>query len=211
MKKILFSVLAMMISININYAQEDDSSMITKATSAMDTISVDLNKGHFYVGGGVSTMDLENTSSGETFSTYAKNIIAGYQHGDYMAVEVRYSSGVGSVEYISGTESVENNDDYPTNFTNAGVYFKGLYPIGDIKIYGLMGYGEVRISNVPEGDPEKTETGIQWGGGISYRVYDKVNIFADYVILYNDVGFDTLAQNSDMSSNIMTVGITYWF
>jgi len=132
MKTILFLVITMIITINISYAQEDDSSMIAKAKSAMDTISVDLDKGHFYVGGGISSMDLKNTSTTENFSTYAKNIIAGYQYGDYMGAELRYSSGVGPVKYISVTAGVPSNNDYPTNFTNLGAYLKALYPIGDI-------------------------------------------------------------------------------
>jgi len=211
MKKIQEFLLMLLIIFTSSVYGDSHNNMLKSAKSKMDTISVDLNKGHFYAGAGLSSMGLNNTVSEESFSTYAKNIMGGYQYGEYMAVELRYASGVGAVEYISDTEGVSSNDDYPTNFTSAGAYMKALYPVGDIKLYGLLGYGQVRLSNIPEGDTEKSETTMQWGFGLSYRVYDKIQLFADYVNLYDDVGFDTLGENSDMEVSILTFGFSYWF
>ncbi len=188
-----------------------ESSIIADARAKMDTISVDLQKGHFYVGGGVSYQILSNSGTQEEFTTFGKNIVVGYQYGDYMALEIRYSADVGAVDYDSGNTINKDNEDYPTNFTNIGAYIKGIYPLGDISVYGLIGYGQVEITNVPEGDIARSVKSVQFGGGMSYRLYDKINLFADYVILYDDTGFDGLATNSDMTSDILTVGFTYWF
>jgi opacity protein-like surface antigen len=184
--------------------------IMADAKSKMETITVDLQKGHFYVGAGVSYMGVEDTLGGDTFSSYAKNIIGGYQYGDYMAVEVRYASSVGAVEFVSSNKA-NNNNDYPTDYTSAGVYLKALYPLGDMSIYGLLGYGEVSLSNIPEGDTTKSDMGMQWGLGFSYRVDNNIHIFADYVNLYDEVGFDTIAQKNDVSSSIFTLGVSYWF
>ena len=188
-----------------------ESSIIADAKAKMDTISVDLQKGHFYVGGGMSYQTLSNGTTQEKFTTFGKNIVVGYQYGDYMALEIRYSADVGPIDYDSGNIGVGDNDNYSTNFTNIGAYLKGIYPLGDISVYGLMGYGQVEITNVPEGNIGQLVKSIQFGGGISYRLYDKIILFADYVILYDDTGFDNIAKNDTISADLLTAGFTYKF
>jgi len=207
-KEFLIAVSTVILGSSLSYGE---SNIIADAREKMESISVDLAKGHFYVGGGVSYQSLNNDNTKEEFSTFGKNVIAGYQYGDYMAIEVRYSADIYKVDYTSGNTINKDNDDYPTKFTNVGIYAKGIYPLGDLAVYGLMGYGQLKITNVPEGDIARSVSSVQFGGGISYRLYDKVNLFGDYVILYDDTGFDGLATKSDMKSDIITVGFTYWF
>jgi len=164
---------------------------------------------HFYVSVGVSPMELLNDGTGENFTTTSMSIQAGYQYSKYLAVEARYTMSVDNVVYDAA--GGVDNADYPTDFTNMAIYVKPMYPIGDLSIYGLVGYGEVGLTNLPIGDVDRAESGLQVGVGVSYKVNKKVSIFVDYTSLYDDKGFDNLGIANTHKASMITFGASYRF
>ena len=165
----------------------------------------------FYVGLGYSYMSLKNDVSNEEFTTNAAMLQIGYQYNKYIALEGRYTFGIGDLDYDAGDLAISGLSDYPGDFTNIAIYLKPMYPIGDFNLYALLGYGEVEITNIPIGDVDRAEAGFQWGLGAEYNFNENVAVFIDYVQMYNDTGFDYRAQDSDILSDTWTLGVSYKF
>jgi opacity protein-like surface antigen len=132
---------------------------------------------------------------------------AGYQYNRYIAVEGRYNFGV-NTDYDPGSTS-NPLQVYDGDVSSWGIYVKPMYPIGDFNIYALLGYGEVMLDDILNGDA--VDGGFQWGLGASYAVTENISVFADYVSLYNDTGFDWVIQNTDIDVDTWTVGVSYKF
>ena len=207
MKKSILSMVTILSLSGIAYGNSD----IQRAEAEMDAISVSLDANRFYAGFGVSHMSMLNDVSKEEFSATGQSVHVGYQYGKYIAIEGRYSVNAGNVSYESGNTGAIDLADYPTDFSNMAAYLKVIYPFDNVSIYGLMGYGEVKLTNIPIGDVDRAESGFQWGGGISYMIGDSFEVFIDYVFLYDDTGFDHLATQADQEANQITLGLSYKF
>jgi len=169
-------------------------------------------KSPFYVGIALSSMKLLNSDTDEAFTATGATLSLGYQYNAYLALEARYTKSLSKVEYDNGNTSLAaDNDDYPTDFTNLAIYLKPSYKMGDIGIYGLLGYGEVALTNIPEGDVTRGESGFQWGAGVSYAFNDSFELFADYTWLYNGDGFDCLATANSHEATLINMGVSYRF
>lgn len=210
MKKLGYIVLLIAISSQLVYA-EKDLSIIEKAKKELDAMKVNLKESFMYAGGGVSFMSLLNETTLEKFSGMGKNLIAGFQYGDYVAIEGRYLTNFGAVVYDAGKSTKGDNSDYPTSFSNMAVYLKTIVPYGDAGVYALIGYGQIGLTNVPDGDADRTVSGIQYGAGASYKMFNKVSIFADYIIAYNAKGFNGLGTNDNHYVTFATIGFFYQF
>jgi len=179
----------------------------------MEAVVVD-NSG-FYLGLGVSSMALNNDYSSEEFSSTGMMLQAGYQFNEYIALEGRYTVNVGDLKYDHGSTSNPNYSDYPGDFSNLAIYLKPTYAFDAFTVYGLLGYGEVTLTDLPHpseaGSVDRAEDGFQWGIGAGYNIADNISIFLDYVNIYDDKGFDYRAQNADISSELWTFGLSYRF
>ena len=209
MKKITLAIL--IITFNMINVYGEGLGIIDSAKKELDSLKVNLADSFMYVGGGVSFMSLLNETTLEKFSGMSKNLIAGFQYGDYVAIEGRYISSFGSVTYDAGVSSAGDNSNYPTDFTNMAIYLKTIYPFGDAGLYGLLGYGQVGLTNVPEGDVDRTVTSFQYGGGASYKMFNNIIIFADYIIAYNAKGFNGLGTDNNHYVTYTTIGFLYQF
>ena len=178
-------------------------------------IPVLVDDSSFYVGMGFSALSLNNDRTNEEFSANGMMLQAGYQYNRYIAVEGRYTLHMGDVEYDNGSTSNPNYDDYPTDFTNAAIYLKPMYPIDDFSIYALLGYGEVELTNIPLGGPgigaDRAESGFQWGLGGSYTFNENISGFVDYVRMYDGTGFNYRAMDADIVADAWTLGVSYKF
>jgi opacity protein-like surface antigen len=175
----------------------------------VDVPSVD--SGAWYLGLGVSTMNLTADLTDEKMDTIGGTLQAGYKYNDYIGAELRYTQNVSKIEYDPGNTVIAAIDDYPADFTNVGIYLKPSYPIGNFSLYGLVGYGSVTFTNLPQNTDDRTEGGFQWGAGASYNITDCISIFADYTNVYNDTGIDGHFVTSDITIEFMTVGVSYKF
>ena len=132
-----------------------------------------------------------------------------------LSIEGRYVFHVGNINYDHGSNSHTNKgkdiNDYPADFTNIGIYLKPMYRIEHAAPYLLIGYGEVKLTNIPQGDADRAEAGFQWGVGISYIVNNHFSIYADYLCMYDDKGFDGRAVNRNIISDSWTFGLSYHF
>ncbi len=168
-----------------------------------------------YLGLGITAMNLDNDLSNESFSATGIMLEAGYQFNNYLALEGRYTMHLGNLEYDHGDTTNPNYSDYPGDFTNVGIYLKPMYRIENFSLYGLLGYGEVTLTDLPApgstGSVDRAEDGFQWGLGIDYAINENVSVFVDYMNVYDDKGFDYRAQDADISSELWTLGLSYKF
>jgi len=170
---------------------------------------------NFYVGLGISHMKLDNDFSNESFKAKGIMLQAGYEISDYLAIEARYTHHIGDVEYDHGSDHRVNESvdivDYPTDFTNIALYLKPSYSYKNMTAYALLGYGEVKLTNIPLGDVDRAEDSFQWGVGAAYDMNEDISLFADYVVFYNDKGFDYRATNANIKVDALTMGLNYRF
>ena len=206
MKKIFLIIVSVLLSSGLSYAQED--SVVSSAKSQLTEFIPDTGEHAFYVGLGGSYIGLYNDITLEDFTATSKTIQLGYQYGDYIALEGRYSSNFGDVAYNGGSVGTDT-DNYGTDVSNMALYLKPSFPLGNVMLYGLVGYGSVEFSDILGG--ARVESGFQWGLGVGYIIGDTYTIFVDYSSLYSGTGFNGLAVGSDQSVSLYTVGISYRF
>jgi len=212
MKKRNLSIIAALALSTSLYAGGDITPAVEPVIPIIEE-TAPVNDSAFYVGLGLSLMSLEDDYTKEEFSAKGVTLQAGYQYNEYLALEGRFTRDVGDVDYDHGSiaNGGLNIDDYPTDFSNIGLYIKPMYTVDDFTAYALLGYGEVELTNIPQGDEDRTEAGFQWGLGASYLVFDNISIFIDYLRMYDDKGFDGRATNRDVLVDAWTLGVTYKF
>lgn len=136
--------------------------------------------------------------SGQLDRTGDINFLIGYDINEYLAVEGRYMAS------IAHEDALEHSA--------WGIYAKPQYPLSDvIKIYALLGYGDVKAKAINGSIIDLNESGFQWGIGGSYNITEHIAVFADFVSLANDAKGAFSAPNVDIDSEAITVGITYKF
>ena len=163
----------------------------------------------FYAGLGYSYMNFNAQAIGRPgefdVNGNAFTVLAGYNFNKYIAVEGRYSLTVGDLTYEEG----DVKEDLDGDMSNIAIYLKPMYPMGELTLYGLLGYGQVTFDIEKVGD--LSESGFQWGLGASYAVNENVGLFVDYTRLYDDVGFDGTILQGDIVVDSISVGVTYKF
>ena len=212
MKKFTLSLVSVLALSGFSYA---GGNIVPVVIAPVVVVPEVVDESSFYLGIGFSSMSLNNDLTDEEFSANGVMLQAGYQYNRYIAIEGRYTLHVGDVEYDHGTTSSPDYDNYPTDFTNAAIYLKPMYPIDDFSIYALLGYGEVELTNIPLGGPgisaDRAESGFQWGLGASYTFNENISGFIDYVRMYDDTGFDYRAMDADITADAWTLGVSYEF
>lgn len=177
MKKVTLSIIAVLAMNTFAFAGGDISSVEPEITIP----EVSESTGSFYVGAGYSYMNLDEVTEHDGDAVL---LLAGYNFNQYIGVEARYAGLTDCLE-------------------NAAIYVKPMYPIGDAKVYALLGYGETSYDN---GVVDNSENGFQWGLGANYAVTENIGLFADYTNLYDD----TFA-GVDSTVDAINVGVTYTF
>jgi opacity protein-like surface antigen len=167
----------------------------------------DVKPSSLYAGIGVGQASVNNDPLSEEISATTLLFQAGYLVNDYLAIEARYVHSLGGSDYEIANSA--STDSYDGDLSAWGVYLKPMYPIGEFSFYALLGYGGVMLEDLADGDA--VENGFQWGLGLSYAISDKYTVYADYVSLYDDTGFDYRAQLNDVDAEAWTVGISYRF
>ncbi len=165
-----------------------------------------VNESAFYIGLGIGKALLNNDSTDEEFTSAQLMLQAGYQYNQYIAIEGRYTFGFNTDYNQGSTLPVTSYGD----ISSWGIYVKPMYPVTEaFDIYALLGYGGVMLSDINNGDAY--EDGFQWGLGAQYAIMENVSVFVDYVTLYDNTGFDYVAQDDDLDSDVWTLGVTYKF
>jgi opacity protein-like surface antigen len=137
---------------------------------------------------------------------------AGYQFNQYIAVEGRYTFSVGDFSlthnHLGGVE-----EDADIDLSNIAIYLKPMYPIGNLSIYGLLGYGKIEREFNREPHHSWDGSGFQWGAGLQYTFMDNFMIFADYTLWYDEENepHERLPRLLDTDFSAMSVGVSYRF
>lgn len=158
-----------------------------------------------YVGFGFGYESMKNAFTKEEISDNTVVLQAGYRFNTYLAIEGRVSKGF-NTDYDYGILSPR---EYSGDYYDWGMYVKLMYPIGDLSVYALLGYGGITQKSLDSGDAYDSD--FRWGLGASYALTEQINIFADYISLYDDVGFDYRAKDRDIDSDTWTFGLSYRF
>ena len=216
MKKFTLSVVAVMAMSTFAIAGGDVKDVEPAVEPVVEVVAPVVDDSSFYVGLGYSYMNINEKwpyatteGSGEQdLNGNALTVLAGYNFNKYIAVEGRYSITLGDMtaEFVEGDET-----DIDAELSNIALYLKPMYPVGELTLYGLLGFGKVTLE-APNGE-EFSESGFQWGLGAGYAVTEDVGVFVDYTRLYDDKGFDNFSevQDRDFVIDSINVGVTYKF
>ena len=161
-----------------------------------------------YIGIGYGWMQMTDQYTDEFFRTFPTMVMLGYQLNDTFALEGRYTRST-KVRYDGGNTFNPDQDDFPTVFSNAGLYLKGIYPIQNVSLYALLGYGQIRLTDIKGSD--RTQRSVQWGGGVEYRINSRLGVFTDAIRLYSDKGFGGRAQERTVNVTTIMTGVKYVF
>ncbi|BAF73392.1 outer membrane protein [Sulfurovum sp. NBC37-1] len=199
MKKIILN-LTLLATISVA-----DGNIVPVSTTTPSTEIAEENG--IYVGLAFGNIFVNDDYTDEEISSNALVLQIGYQYNKYIAFEGRYNFGLNTSYKPGSTGNII--DDYNDDVSSWGTYIKPMYPIGNFTLYALLGYGGLMLKNLEKGDAY--ESAFQWGLGAKYNLSENLSLFADYIFLYNDTGFDYRAQLDDIDSDIWTLGVSYKF
>lgn len=181
-------------------------------TDAIKTPVIKSDFPNLYLGLGISHMSLVDDATNEEMKANGVSLIVGYQFLPYLAIESRYSKDIGNVEYDHGNNVAQTStNNYPTFFSNLGIYAKPMYQYDDIAPYLLLGYGKTKLINIPSSGSVAEGNNFQWGAGIQYTFTQNISAFVDYIRLHDGKGFGNSAINVDVTAEMYTLGVTYKF
>lgn len=156
-----------------------------------------------YAGLAYSCQQLAADTPDETSMGSGVSVNVGYNFNEYLAVEGRYTSTLGDMNY----KTWNVDEDRSTDMSNIGIYLKPQMNMGSFGIYGLVGYGQTTFDN----GTSYSVDGLQYGAGLNVNATENVQLFVDYRRLYDDVDFDGLAMSRDVAANSWSLGANYQF
>ena len=204
-KKIIQIILILILGLS-QYSYAGNSSIIP----LIEPIPLPKIKNDIYLGLSIGELKLSNKNSLEKFSTSAITIHTGYKYNKYLSIEAQYSRNIRRVIYDGGINGIDDKN-YPTIFTNIAIYIKLSYKVSKFNIYTLLGYGDVKLTNLPRGNVARSEDGFQYGVGIDYEINKKVSIFSNFLYLYKEKGFNYLARQENIDVTSLSIGVNYHF
>ena len=130
------------------------------------------SKGNFYIGVGVNA-EQTNTHRFGKDKTLGATMKMGYDFSEYFGLELR------------GSKSLTKEDQLTHDYS-VGAYLKPQYPVSkDLTIYGLVGYGQNRVTYENElaeqgiRNNRTTQNGFSYGLGVDYMLDESWSAFAD--------------------------------
>ncbi len=219
MKKITLSIVSILLLGELSFA----GGSIEKPIIVEEPVAEENSA--FYVGLGYSYLwsnrtatlnlpiDPNNGNVLRNMDSAANNLLlqAGYQYNQYLAIEGRYTVSVGD-HTLTNNLNNGSKEDVDIDITNFAIYLKPMYPIGDVSLYGLLGYGKTqRDHNVANHTWE--ESGFQWGAGMQYTITDNILIFADFTEWYDkeDEPHNHEPRLLDTDFSTVNIGLSYRF
>ncbi len=134
--------------------------------------------------GGLSYGALETEMGSRDFDTPTLNIAIGNTFNPNIAIEGRIGFGIDD-DSDSGVKA--EIEDY------FAIYAKPMLPLSDVlTLYGLIGIAETTIdTNFGKGDDDD----ISYGIGLSAKIQNGVEIFGEYISLYDDKNIEVSGFN----------------
>ena len=160
---------------------------------------------NIYVGAGIS--GISSATSINFFKEKALQdrngaflLVAGYEYNPYLSVELRFLK-----TFV---------EEYAFKQTAYGIYIKPQYEIyNNLKIYGLLGYGKLKVTKHNKKGANFSNTTFHLGAGLSYKITDKFEGYVDYVSYSRDkkVVNYYLEPMKKVDTASVNVGINYHF
>ena len=162
------------------------------------------SKSGVYIGLGYSCMQMVMDTPDEEYMGDEISANVGYKFNKNLAVEARYTSSIGDINYQTWNKdyNIENS-----TLSNLGIYLKPQMNFAGLGLYGLIGYGQVKIKDASDSFTVNT---FQYGVGTSFDI-SAMTMFVDYRRLYDNQGFAEMSPTQDVAVNSFTVGLNYEF
>lgn len=225
MKKVTLSIVSILALSGFSFAGGSVAPVVP-IEEPIEEISAVVESSAFYVGLGYSYLSSNRTAvlveptdprNGQVVKdtdSNANNVMlqVGYQFNQYFAVEGRYTVSVGDFS-LTHNHDHGLKEDADIDLSNIAIYLKPIYPIGNLSLYGLLGYGQIDREFNAEPHHTWDGSGFQWGAGLQYAVMDNLLIFADYTLWYDEDGepHDRLPRLLDTDFSAISIGLTYTF
>ena len=201
--KITLSLTALLLSTTLAFAGGGEKGVIEAVEPVLE-IPMEEPAKNYYVGIGYSCMQLTTDTPDEEYMANGLSLNLGYNMYENLAVEARYTTSIGDINYQRWNIDTDLDDSSMSNF---GVYLKPKFNIGEFGMYGLVGYGTTTLD---DGLDSFTENGFQYGIGTNFT-FMEVDMFVDYRRLYDSEDFDSAANGQDVAVNSFTLGVNYLF
>ena len=205
MKHITLSTAALLLTSTLAIAGGDFGKAVEPVVD-IPVAEVTSAKTGFYAGLAYACIQTVNNEPNERYMGNGIQIFGGYNFNQYIAVEGRATASVGDINYQTWAGVDEDLSGDFGDISNFGLYLKPQYSIDMFKVYGLLGFGQVSLDN----GTSYSDTGLQYGAGVSVAVTNDIDVHVDYRRLYDDTGFDNYT-NSDMTVNSWSLGVNYNF
>ncbi len=225
MKKVTLSIVSILALSGLSFAGGSVAPVVPIEEPIVEAPAT-VGSSAFYVGLGYSYLssnrtavlvDPTDSSNGQVVKdtdSNADNVMLqiGYQFNQYFALEGRYTVSVGDFS-LTHNHKGGLEEDADIDLSHIGIYLKPIYPIGNLSLYGLLGYGKIEREFNSEPHHTWDGSGFQWGVGLQYVIMDNISVFADYVRWYDEEGepHDRLPRLLDTDFSVVTVGLTYRF
>lgn len=174
--------------------------LIAATTSPM--VLANNSEPHMYMGLLYSYADVSASADGDSvdFNSSLLGGTVGYQFHRNFALEAR---GYGSVsdDKVSGLKVKVSN--------HFNVLGKAILPLDDneyFRLYGLVGFGQTKISLDSESE---SESDILYGAGMSFSTNKPISFDVEWVRAFDGESFDI--PNADISGDMFNLNIVYHF
>lgn len=127
----------------------------------------------FYTGANYSYVETDD------WSVSALEGIGGFKFSPNLAFELQLGAGVTDDDLAPGVDV--SVDHYVSAF------FKPQLPLGDTKIYALLGHSTIKASTEGDVNISDTDDGFAYGVGASYYFADLMSVNAEFKHLGEDV------------------------
>ncbi len=203
MKKILLSAAVLF---SMLHGGGDLIEPVSPVTPIVPTVEPLLNSDSgFYLGGAVGLVSAREAKVDLDFFEDKRGqdrlgsiiLLGGYDFNKYVSIEGRASVSIAGEDYAK--------------LKSFSLFVKPKYPLNDkITLYGLLGFGYVKLDNKNRSNVDVSKASFQWGLGASYNINNKWSVFADYTSLANDVSGKFLrSKKADVDS--INIGLLYKF
>ncbi|MFL0805172.1 MAG: porin family protein [Agarilytica sp.] len=139
----------------------------------------------FYLGGGVSAIDVGANGSDLDLSYSSLEIIGGYKYSGFLSLDARLTLGNDS-----------GDDSGDTKLYTGSVYWRPETANEIAKTYGLLGF---TAASIRDSDDSYSRSGFSYGAGIGFTITEAWNINFEVrkVLDHSDLDLETFSAHID--------------
>jgi opacity protein-like surface antigen len=168
-------------------------SLLTSAVGFAAPGALADNQRGFYAGLGGGLVEFDDGSvfddSGARFRML--ELLGGYKYNSALGIELRAGTGIGDRD--ASIEAGDVSVDYELSLDRfESIYYRPELANPEAKLYGLLGYSQLRRSSDAVGVDlgDDTESGLSYGVGVGFVVNPSVNLNFEYKRLLDKSDFE---------------------